>query len=74
MSYKACCMTYRSLRISAHDFQSWQDSRLMAHYQAIKPWCEFVLNQHIPMAVQGDWRGLSLLFPMEKLFESYVAC
>lgn len=56
-----------------HDFHCWQDSRLMAHYQAIKPWCEFVLNQHIPMAVQGDWRGLSLLFPMEKLFESYVA-
>lgn len=55
------------------DFQRWQDSRLMAHYQAIKPWCEFVLNQHVPMAVQGDWRGLSLLFPMEKLFESYVA-
>jgi 5-methylcytosine-specific restriction enzyme subunit McrC len=56
-----------------HDFHCWQDIRLMAHYQAIKPWCEFVLNQHIPMAVQGDWRGLSLLFPMEKLFESYVA-
>ncbi|MFC4654011.1 McrC family protein [Rheinheimera marina] len=55
------------------DFQRWQDSRLMAHYQAIKPWCEFVLNQHVPIAVQGDWRGLSLLFPMEKLFESYVA-
>lgn len=55
------------------DFRSWQDTRLMSHYQSVKPWCEFVLNQHVPLAVQGDWRGLSLLFPMEKLFESYVA-
>ncbi|RVU35420.1 restriction endonuclease [Rheinheimera riviphila] len=55
------------------DFRHWQESRLMAHYQAIKPWCEFVLNLHVPLAVQGDWRGLSLLFPMEKLFENYVA-
>jgi 5-methylcytosine-specific restriction enzyme subunit McrC len=44
----------------------------MAHYQAIKPWCELILNQQIPIAVSGEWRGMSLLFPMEKLFENYV--
>lgn len=29
----------------------------------------------MPMAVSGDWRGVSFLFPMERLFERYVeAC
>lgn len=55
------------------DLRAWSSERLMAHYQAIKPWCELVLNQHMPIAVSGAWRGMSLLFPMEKLFEQYVA-
>lgn len=55
------------------DFKAWRHDRLMAHYQAIKPWCEFVLSQHVPLAVQGQWQGISMLFPMERLFESYVA-
>ncbi|MEE2000030.1 McrC family protein [Alkalimonas sp. MEB108] len=55
------------------DFKAWQTDRLMAHYQGIKPWCEFVLSQHVPLAVQGQWQGISMLFPMERLFESYVA-
>lgn len=55
------------------DFTTWRSDRLMAHYQAIKPWCEFVLSQHVPLAVQGLWQGISMLFPMERLFESYVA-
>jgi 5-methylcytosine-specific restriction enzyme subunit McrC len=55
------------------DFTAWRSDRLMAHYLAIKPWCEFVLSQHVPLAVQGQWQGISMLFPMERLFESYVA-
>lgn len=54
------------------DLRTWSRDRLMAHYQAIKPWCELVLNQNMPIAVSGEWRGMSLLFPMEKLFERYV--
>lgn len=54
------------------DFRLWRTDRLMAHYQAIKPWCELILNQQMPIAVSGEWRGISLLFPMEKLFECYV--
>lgn len=27
----------------------------------------------MPISTQGEWRGMSLLFPMEKLFEHYVA-
>lgn len=54
------------------DFRKWRVDRLMAHYQPVKPWCELILNQQMPVAVSGDWRGISLLFPMEKLFERYV--
>lgn len=55
------------------DLRQWSNNRLMAHYQSVKPWCELVLKKQIPLAVAGEWRGLSLLFPMEKLFERYVA-
>jgi len=60
-----------SHQVSA-DFRAWSRDRLMAHYQAIKPWCELILNQQMPIAVTGHWQGMSLLFPMEKLFEKYV--
>lgn len=56
----------------SQDLRAWSLDRLMAHYQAIKPWCELILNQQMPIAVSGEWRGMSLLFPMEKLFEQYV--
>lgn len=54
------------------DFRAWSRDRLMAHYQGIKPWCELILNRQMPIAVAGEWQGMSLLFPMEKLFERYV--
>lgn len=55
------------------DLRAWSRDRLMAHYQAIKPWCELILSRKMPIAVAGEWQGMSLLFPMEKLFERYVA-
>lgn len=55
------------------DFKTWGADRLMAHYQSVKPWCELILRRHMPLAVLGDDWGMSLLFPMEKLFERYVA-
>jgi 5-methylcytosine-specific restriction enzyme subunit McrC len=54
------------------DFQAWRTDRLMAHYAAVRPWCELVLGEHMPLAVRGAVNGISLLFPMEKLFERYV--
>lgn len=57
----------------AADWRRWQTNRLMAHYQPVRPWCELVLGQHMPLAVAGSTRGLSLLFPMERLFERHVA-
>lgn len=57
------------------DFKDWRADRLMAHYRRIKPWCELILNQKMPVAIAGDWKGISFLFPMERLFEKYVgAC
>lgn len=55
------------------DFRQWRDDRLVAHYQQARPWCELILYRTLPMALQGECRGISLLFPMEKLFERYVA-
>ena len=47
----------------------------MAHYQEVKPWCELILSRQTPTALAGDWEGITLLFPMERLFERYVeAC
>lgn len=57
----------------ASDFRKWRTDRLMAHYQAIHPWCELILYRQMPFSVAGEWRGISMLFPMEKLFERYVA-
>lgn len=54
------------------DFRKWGTDRLMAHYQHIKPWCELILKNQMPLAVAGTRQGISLLFPMEKLFERYV--
>ncbi len=54
------------------DFRAWSRDRLMAHYQSVKPWCELILNRKMPIAVADEWQGMSLLFPMDKLFERYV--
>lgn len=55
------------------DFRAWGSDRLMAHYRAAKPWCELILSGQMPQAVLGGHRGMSLMFPMEALFERYVA-
>lgn len=55
------------------DFRCWQNDRLMASYKGVKPLCELILNEQIPMTVVGQWHGISFLFPMERVFERYVA-
>lgn len=62
-------------RDTEQDFKNWRHDRLMAHYQPVKPWCELIIQRQTPLAIEGAWRGMSLLFPMERLFENYVvAC
>ena len=55
------------------DFRQWRIDRLMAHYAPLKPWCELILYRQMPWSLRGDWHGISMLFPMERLFERYVA-
>jgi 5-methylcytosine-specific restriction enzyme subunit McrC len=62
-----------SSRDTTQDFKQWRHDRLMAHYRPVKPWCELILQEQTPLAIAGEWEGMSLLFPMEKLFERYVA-
>jgi 5-methylcytosine-specific restriction enzyme subunit McrC len=54
------------------DFRRWRDDRLMAHYRPVRPWCSLILDEQSPISIVGEWHGMSLLFPMEKLFERYV--
>lgn len=62
-----------SSRQVEQDFRAWGQDRLLTHYRPIKSWCELILNQQMPLAVAGEYLGISLLFPMEKLFERFVA-
>jgi 5-methylcytosine-specific restriction enzyme subunit McrC len=55
------------------DFKRWRTDRMMTHYLPVRPWCELILYRQMPYSLAGDWRGISMLFPMEKLFERYVA-
>ena len=55
------------------DLTKWSTQRDMTYYQATKPWIELILAEQTPWFNKGSWQGISLLFPMEKLFEKYVA-
>lgn len=57
---------------NAADFRRWSNTRLLAHYTPIRPWCALILGEQTPLSVLGEWYGASLLFPMEKVFERYV--
>ncbi|MFZ4580236.1 MAG: McrC family protein [Myxococcota bacterium] len=55
------------------DFSAWRNDRMMTQYREVRPWCRLVLGQEMPLALQGPTTGLSMLFPMEKVFEKHVA-
>lgn len=55
------------------DLARWTQSRLMADYSGVRPWCELIVSGRSPFTQVGHLRGMSLLFPMETLFERYVA-
>ena len=57
----------------SQDMQSWQSGRHLRHYEPIRPWLEMIFNEHSPTSVDGSKDMLSLLFPMERVFEDYVA-
>lgn len=50
----------------------WQDHQLMKSYRDILPWCTLILEKMNPHFQKGTHKGITLLFPMERLFEAYV--
>ena len=55
------------------DFQKVKTGRSMHYYQNVLAWCCLLLNGNGPTASTGDFNTLSLLYPMERIFEDYVA-
>lgn len=54
------------------DLSRWRDDRMMAHYRPVRALCELILTGRTPFAVSGQDQALSMLFPMERLFEAFV--
>lgn len=57
---------------AAQSFARWSDTRLLQYYTEVKPWCGLIVRHMNPDFQKGDRRGTSLLFSMERLFESFV--
>lgn len=55
------------------DFQRIRLDRGMNYYEAALDWARLILKGLSPLTGSGDAEAPSLLFPMEKVFEAYVA-
>jgi len=55
------------------DFAALRLDRGMDYYDAPLAWSRLILYHHNPVAMAGRAAAASLLFPMEAVFESYVA-
>lgn len=55
------------------DFSKYTSNRNMQEYEDIMNWCRIFLMNKSFTAFKGNEVAFALLFPMERLFESYVA-
>ena len=55
------------------DFQQVRLDRGMGYYADALAWTRLILNEESPLTGTGDHRAPSLLFPMEAVFEAFVA-
>jgi len=55
------------------DFSKCVADRSMSHYQKALSWCRVFLRGNSFTAFAGSEVAIALLFPMEKIFENYVA-
>ena len=55
-----------------NDFASMKVTRGMDHYQKPLAWARLILEGITPLSMQGKAEAISLLFPMEAVFEAYV--
>jgi 5-methylcytosine-specific restriction enzyme subunit McrC len=56
----------------AGDFQKVKIDRGMQYYQEVLAWTKLLLSGLGPTASAGTFNTLSLLYPMERIFEDYV--
>lgn len=55
------------------DFRRVRLDRNMGHYADAMAWARLILDAESPLTSSGEHRAPSLLFPMEALFEAFVA-
>lgn len=55
------------------DFNAMKLGRGMSMYDSPISWARLILNDDSPLSMDGKSSAISLLFPMEAIFESYVA-
>ena len=55
------------------DFRNMRRDRLMQHYLPALPSCWMILKNMNPLTQSGERKAISMLFPMERVFEDYVA-
>lgn len=55
------------------DFQQVRLDRGMGYYAEALAWARLILNEESPLTGSGRYTAPSLLFPMEAVFEAYVA-
>lgn len=55
------------------DFRRVQRDRLIQHYEPAMPVCRLILSRLNPLTKEGERSAVSMLFPMERVFEDYVA-
>ena len=55
------------------DFSQCKFNRAMVHYRHPLEWCRLILNEQSTVSAAGKTQTISILFPMEKIFEDYVA-
>lgn len=54
------------------DFKMVKTDRSMGYYKDVLVWCKLLLKGHGPTTSSGNFTTLSLLYPIERLFEDYV--
>ena len=55
------------------DFSAIKLQRGMGHYEAPLKWSRLIIDGFSPQTMRGEHDAYSLLFPMEAIFESFVA-
>jgi 5-methylcytosine-specific restriction enzyme subunit McrC len=73
---RSLAFTFSDVPVSANytaDFQRVQKDRSMAHYEAALDWARLILVDESPIIGSGANLAPSLLFPVQELFEAFVA-